>query len=421
MPSAAILYHFFHPDDVVSARHFSEFAEELAKRGWSVTVLTSNRYCRYRGRTISLPEEEWKGIRIFRSWRPDWNQARTIPRILNSLWMMASWAWQLWKRKKTDAIIVGSDPQFSQLLFPLLGLLRRSSLRVYWCYDLYPEAILADGATGLTRRLARRMVPVVKATYRYLDLVADIGPCMKKRFSSYPLKSRPETLTPWALVEPREIPPADPEYRARVFGDARLALLYSGNLGKAHDFSLFLRLARTLYPLDPKIIFCFACRGNRAQELKAAIQPGDRNIRILPFAEEGELAQRLLAADIHLISLQEGWEGIVVPSKFFGSLAVGRPVIYAGPEGSDIAEWIHEFNVGRVLTDKTVIEVGQEILRLAQDPEQMREWGRNAHRAYQHHFTKEKVMDQWDTLLRSLLPAANGLGSPGKSLLPGMK
>ncbi|MCX5907574.1 MAG: hypothetical protein NTY64_10405, partial [Deltaproteobacteria bacterium] len=64
MPSAAILYHFFHPDDVVSARHFSEFAEELAKRGWSVTVLTSNRYCRYRGRKISLPEEEWKGIRI---------------------------------------------------------------------------------------------------------------------------------------------------------------------------------------------------------------------------------------------------------------------------------------------------------------------------------------------------------------------
>ena len=33
------------------------------------------------------------------------------------------------------------------------------------------------------------------------------------------------------------------------------------------------------------------------------------------------------------MSLGDKWEGLAVPSKFFGSLAVGRPVIYAGPVG----------------------------------------------------------------------------------------
>jgi colanic acid biosynthesis glycosyl transferase WcaI len=81
-PSAIILYHFFYPDDVVSARHFSDFAEELANRDWEVTVLTSNRYCRSRERKIAVKEEVWKGIRVIRISRPGWQQANDILRII---------------------------------------------------------------------------------------------------------------------------------------------------------------------------------------------------------------------------------------------------------------------------------------------------------------------------------------------------
>ena len=144
----------------------------------------------------------------------------------------------------------------------------------------------------------------------------------------------------------------------RLFGDASLALLYSGNMGKAHDFMPFLHLARVLNRINPKIVFCFACRGNRLDELKAAITSRDTNVRLAPFAEESELEKRLNAADIHLLSLRPEWQGIVMPSKFFGSLAVGKPVIYAGPEFSSIAGWVREFDVGFVLTEenfKTVV------------------------------------------------------------------
>ncbi|MFO7974547.1 MAG: hypothetical protein R6V12_07930 [Candidatus Hydrogenedentota bacterium] len=47
-----VIYHFFYPDDVVSARHLSDLAAGLVQRGWEVTALTSNRFCREPTRRI---------------------------------------------------------------------------------------------------------------------------------------------------------------------------------------------------------------------------------------------------------------------------------------------------------------------------------------------------------------------------------
>ncbi len=66
-----------------------------------------------------------------------------------------------------------------------------------------------------------------------------------------------------------------------MFGDADLTLLYSGNMGKAHDFMPFLHLARMLNRINPKIIFCFACRGNRMAELKQQSRPETRTSALL--------------------------------------------------------------------------------------------------------------------------------------------
>jgi glycosyltransferase involved in cell wall biosynthesis len=188
-----------------------------------------------------------------------------------------------------------------------------------------------------------------------------------------------------------------------MFGDADLALLYSGNMGKAHDFMPFLHLARMLNRINPRIIFCFACRGNRVAELKQAITPRDTNVRFVPFAEESQLGKQLGAADIHLLSLRPEWQGVVVPSKFFGSLAVGKPVIYAGPADSSIAAWVQEMDLGLVLSQHNFKDVAERILDIAKDPHVLASWQKNAVDAYQHHFAKKIVMDTWNAVLRDEL------------------
>ena len=211
------------------------------------------------------------------------------------------------------------------------------------------------------------------------------------------------SLTPWALVEPETMRSPDPNTRHQLFGDAKLALLYSGNMGQAHDYSLFLQLARIICKKDRGIVFTFACRGNRLEEFKNSVRPDDHNIRFAPFANESELEKRLTAADIHLISLHREWEGIVVPSKIFGSLAVGRPIIYAGPESSAIGKWIRQLDIGLILQEKNLDDVAKKILEIANQRNGLTIWQENAFRAYHKYFSKINIMDRWNRLLRDLL------------------
>ncbi len=139
-----------------------------------------------------------------------WNQANDVLRIGNALWIMMGWLVRLLRLPRTDVIVVGSDPQFSQLIFPAIKALIRPKVLVYWCFDLFPEAILADGASRPVRWLARGVQPFIKRTYRSVDLMVDLGLCMRKRLNLYNHSARRETLTPWALLEPEAPEQPDP-------------------------------------------------------------------------------------------------------------------------------------------------------------------------------------------------------------------
>jgi hypothetical protein len=73
------------------------------------------------------------------------------------------------------------------------------------------------------------------------------------------------------------------------------------------------------------------------------------NIRFAAFADEDTIQRRLEAADFHLGSLRLEYTGVVVPSKFFAALAVGRLFIFAGTDDTSVAQWIRQHDVGLVL------------------------------------------------------------------------
>ena len=68
-PRVAILYHFLHPDDVISAQLFSGLAEDLAARGWAVEALASNRSC-HANLTYRPSIERWNDVHLRRICRP---------------------------------------------------------------------------------------------------------------------------------------------------------------------------------------------------------------------------------------------------------------------------------------------------------------------------------------------------------------
>jgi glycosyltransferase involved in cell wall biosynthesis len=217
----------------------------------------------------------------------------------------------------------------------------------------------------------------------------------------YDPKLRIDTYTPWALSEPIAPVSPDPKERAAMFGSAPLGLMYSGNFGKAHSFDTLLALARKLRP--EAVPFVFSVRGNRVQELKDAVTPGDTNVSFAGFVPQQQLERRLGAADIHIVTLRPEYAGTVVPSKFQGALAAGRPILYAGPKDSAVAQWIESLGLGWTLTEDTLDEVAGKILDLRDRPETLQALKQRCFSVYQSQFSKRAILDRMDRDLRALV------------------
>ncbi len=393
--SILLIYHFFHPDTVISARLFSELAQELVRDGSRVTVFTGNR--RF-GSVEKLPEQEtFGGVEIQRFSRPGFSQGSNFGRLFNSAILQLKWLWAFWKQRKNfDTVIIGTDPQFAYVMFPFMRIIKRNVRLIHWAFDLYPEAILVNSPHWM-RALALLSAPFLPLIYYCVDDMVDIGGRMRTRLLRYRHRAHCATLTPWALTEPEKMPSANPVVREQLFGNAKLGLLYSGTVGYAHDLQPFINLARECRKRQLDIAFCFAGYGNQYKKQLSCLTSDDTNIRIAGFASEDELEKRLASADIHLVSLRTGWDGIVVPSKFFGALAIGRPVLFSGPGNSDVALWLEKYHVGYNLNEETI----KELEKLSLNPQNLSELKERAFGCYHRWFAKDIVIAEWKILLKN--------------------
>jgi glycosyltransferase involved in cell wall biosynthesis len=397
-PRLLVLYHFFHPDQVVSAQIFSTLADEQSRRGWDVTALTSNRL--HGDSQARLPaEEDWNGVHIRRVFRPAWSQKRPLPRLGNSAWTMSAWFLRSLDLGDFDAIVVGSDPTFAAAVAIPLRAARPRTPIIHWCLDVFPDAGEAEW-TGATRLLAPPARLIMKAAYRACDAIVDLGPCMRERLARYGGPEDRQTLTPWALSEPEAPADPDPAVRRELFGDAKLGLLYAGSMSRPHDYESLLALARACRArVGDRIVVTFACTGTNLAALQAAVRPDDTNVRFAPFTDEAALATRLAAADYHLGSLRAEYTGIAVPSKFFAALAAARPFVFVGSPQASLARWIGEHGVGMACEPDGVPQVAERLVATMDDAAGMRAARAHALDVYRRHFSKRLINDRWAALL----------------------
>ena len=401
-PSIIVAYQYFHPDENVSARIFTDLAVGLAARGWRVTALTSDKLARDH-QTRLARESDHLGVRIIRVPRPAFDPAIPRERLAISVWLMGAWLARLLREQQPDALVLGTDPAFSPALsVPLSRLWRRTKI-VHWCFDMHPETIVADGIAREGSAIVTSAKLTMRAAYRACDAIVDLGPCMRKRIARYAPTAKHETITPWALVEPSAPPPVDSRVRDTLFGNARLAVLYSGTLGRGHDYQTLLAFAQACRASGGNdVAFTFAGTGFGMDQLRKNVTSYDTNIRFAEPCSERELEARLAAADFHLLSLKPTWTGIVVPSKFFGALAMGKGVLFAGSSESGIAGWVKEHNVGYQFDQQSLELAARSLIGKITE-------GSDAARIqsiYRGHFSKKAGLLRWETLLRELRPGS---------------
>jgi glycosyltransferase involved in cell wall biosynthesis len=177
--------------------------------------------------------------------------------------------------------------------------------------------------------------------------------------------------------------------------------MYSGSFGRAHAHEDMLELMRHLRGTPVKL--ALSVKGNREESLRAAIRVEDTNICFVPFAPASLLGQRLACADIHIVSLRNEWTGTVVPSKFFGALAAGRPVLFCGSRDSSLAEWIEKYGLGWVLEPGNASAVAESLRLLLMDDASLQSMKERCFQVYHQYFSHSETIHQWDRRLSALI------------------
>jgi glycosyltransferase involved in cell wall biosynthesis len=86
----------------------------------------------------------------------------------------------------------------------------------------------------------------------------------------------------------------------------------------------------------------------------------------------------MLAGDVHVVTVRRGLEGVVVPSKLYSILAMGRPVLVVASPSSDAARIVVESGCGLTANPDDPAAVAAAIRELRSDPSRLALMGRRA-------------------------------------------
>jgi glycosyltransferase involved in cell wall biosynthesis len=192
--------------------------------------------------------------------------------------------------------------------------------------------------------------------------------------------------------------------------DGKFVVGYSGNLGRAHEYETLIDAIARLEdnpPSGPPVVWLFIGGGALYEEF--AHQTERRHLTSVvfkPYQSRKLLSQSLSAADVHLVSLRPELEGLIVPSKFYGIAAVGRPTLFIGDTDGEIARLLARHDCGVTVAPGDGAALARAVHDLAGDPERRTRLGENARAAFEASFEQSIAVKQWHQLLTSVASRA---------------
>ena len=267
--------------------------------------------------------------------------------------------------------------------------------------DIYPDLAIEARVLKRDSAAARILNHLSRFALRNADGVIVIGRCMEERVVEMGVDPARIAFIPNWTDEGAIVPivPEKNPFRREQGWQEKLIVLYSGNIGTSHYFDDILEVSLRMREMA-NVVFAFIGTGQRLGEIEAyKRRHGLKNIVLLPFQRQEVLAHSLSAGDVHFVSLRSGFEGLVVPSKAYGVLAAGRPILYQGPSRSEIARLIAENDIGCVVPLGDSEALHQALLAYIRDPALRKRQGERARRLAETHYSREAARSRYALLL----------------------
>jgi len=128
-------------------------------------------------------------------------------------------------------------------------------------------------------------------------------------------------------------------------------------------------------------------------------------VRFFPYQKRSRLPLSLSSADVHVVGLASGLSGYVVPSRLYGILAAGRPVIAAADEESETARLVREVGCGLVLPPGRPDLLARTIREAADGAFPLEEMGRLGRAYVEQEADRLVAMERYRNLVAEMLAA----------------
>ena len=320
------------------------------------------------------------GATIIRVGSTDYSRAHMGRRMLNYLTYVAlSVPRSMFLR--FDIVLGMTDPPFEGIVAGFVGLLKRKPF-VYNVRDLYPD-MAVGGAIIDAGLLTRVWEALHRWALRRATRVVVLGEDMRARIVAKHVK--PERVA--VVRDGAELCKAgeagseaavDAEVVRTIRDNFKFVLLHAGNLGFYGAWETLIAMARIL--ADEGIGLVFVGDGAQRKKIETAAA-GCSNVRFLPFFPASKIASVLAAADVHVVTIKRGLEGVIVPSKMYGILAAGRPILAVARPETDVAAIGVKRGFAIWGDPEDPAQVAYAVRQVSRDADQLRNMGEAARAA----------------------------------------
>ncbi len=398
-PSILVINQYYRPGFEATAQLLGDLCEALSDR-FEVSVVTG---------ALAVPPAphgrfEANGVHVVRVPSTTFDRAGLGRRGMNYLTFLLSASSEALRARRPDVVLCMTDPPVVGDVALFVARRFRAPLVVI-SQDVFPEIAVQLGrlenpvVVGLLRSLIRFYL-------RRAARIVAIGETMRERLVGKGApRDRISVIPNWVDTTKVAPAPKDNEWaREHGFVD-RFVVMHSGNIGHAQNLDALVRSTTFLRDLiDLRVAIVGGGARHAALSDLAEILEAD-TVEFLPYQPRELLSLSLSSADIHVVGLARGLAGYVVPSRLYGILAVGRPVLVAAEEGSETAQLVTRVGCGVVVPPGRP-ELLAEAIRGAHDGElDLEEMGRRGREYVVTEADRSVAMARYERLLLELVDA----------------
>jgi len=385
-----LLLNLYYPPDTSATANMAKIVVEAIAEKHEVTVLCGRpSYDPTERRAWHLYQTESLGnARVIRVGSTDYPRVQINKRIFNYLsYVLLAVPRALLLR--CDVILAMTDPPFEGIVGAFVATLKHKPY-VYNIRDMYPD-MAVGGSIVKPGLLARIWEKFHRWAMHRATMVVVLGDDMRNRIRSKGVDPARVVVVRDGTEISREAKPVaelDSSVMQTIREGFQFVLLHAGNLGFYGAWETLVEGTRQLAADGVGLVFV----GDGAQREKLQYAcAGIPNVRFLPFFPASKIPSVLAAADAHVITVKRGLEGVVVPSKMYGILAAGKPIVALAPPECDVVSVGNEkgFSISAAPDDPA--EFVDRVRRMVRNPQQVRQMEKAAAAAAPEYDRKQEL------------------------------